>query len=200
MAVGFKVVAMLIASTVLATSALSGTAVRATDRAARLQIRRLRPIAEATVVTSRSTTNFAGSPWLRVRADESRAYLKFRLPPHLDRMELETFDLWMTSPTGDGCEESYWPTDALMSSNDWREDAITWANAPTPVGWEGSAAYFSDRSVLFTMSPDLSVTRIVSFVLEMPEGCTVLHTTRYASSEQVTGRPYAEVWFSRPEG
>jgi hypothetical protein len=196
--VRFKVVAMLITSGVLAASALSVAPTRATEHAG-YEIHRLRPIADATVVASRPRMNFGGAPWLRVRADESRSYLKFRLPPHMERRELETLEVWMTSPTGDGCEESYWPTDLLRSSNDWKENTITWANAPTPFGWEGSAAYVLDRSVLFETSPDLAAGRIVSFVLEMPEGCTVLHSTRYGSSEQPTGRPYAEVWFTRLE-
>jgi len=190
---------MTFAISVIASLLLGGDA-HAIDHSTGYEIRRLRPVADATVLATRPSTNSGRSPWLRVRAAEAKAYLKFRLPPHLDQVSLEVVLLYMSSPNGDGCEESYMPTDVFMTTDDWSERTITWENAPPPVSYEGSAEYWGDEEVWFETTADVTTDRTLSWVLEMPPGCTVLHTTRYRSSEQPTGRPYVEVWYTTDEG
>jgi hypothetical protein len=187
------------AVSVIATLLVVGNA-RAIDHSTGYQIRRLRPVADATVLASRPSANFGRSPTLRVLAGEATAYLKFRLPPHLDQVSLEVVMLHLTSPNGDGCREEWSPTDVFTTTDDWSERTITWENAPAPVNYEGSAVYWDDEEVSFETTADITIDRTLSWVLEMPPGCTVLHTTRYRSSEQPTGRPYVEVWYTTDEG
>jgi hypothetical protein len=186
------------AVSVIASLLVAGNA-RATDHSPLYEIRTLRPVADATVLASRPSTNFGKSPWLRVLAGEAKAYLKFRLPPHLDQVEMEVVLLFLRSPNGDGCREEWRPTDVFMTTDDWSERSITWDNAPPPVSYEGSAVYWDDEEVWFETTADVTTDRTLSWVLEMPPGCTVLHTTRYRSSEQPAGRPYVEVWYMTEE-
>jgi hypothetical protein len=113
-------------------------------------------------------------------------------------------DLWLTSPTGDGCAEPWWTTDVFTTPTDWDEDTITWANAPRPTTYEGATHFYPDGRVLVSTTADLWSGKFVSFLLRMPESCAILHTERYRSSEHGSGGPYLEVWYLQeqwvPEG
>jgi hypothetical protein len=160
-------------------------------------VRRLHPVGDATVVASSPTTNFGDARWLRVRAGQSWTYLMFRIPPSLRRVEIEAMDLWLTSPTGNGCREPWWPTDVFTTPDDWEEDTITWADAPGPTTWEGSATFFAGGRVGYFTTAGVPSSRTISFLLMMPASCTILHTERYRSSEHDSGEPYLEVSFLR---
>lgn len=162
-------------------------------------VRRLNLVGDATVVASKPSSNFGDARWLRVRAGQSWTYLKFRTPPFLRRVEIDGVDLWLTSPTGDGCGEPWWATDVYTTPANWAEDTITWANAPSPTTWEGSATFFPGGKVYFSTTADLWSGRFVSFLLRMPESCTVLHAERYRSSEHGSGEPYLEVSYLREQ-
>jgi hypothetical protein len=192
-------VSAILAVSVIASLLVAANA-HAIDHSTGYEIRRLRPVADATVLASRPSANFGRSPWLRVLAGHSKAYLKFRLPPHLDQVSLEVVLLYLRSPTGDGCLEEWWPTDVFITTDDWSERTITWSNAPPPVSYDGTAVYWDNEEVWFETTADVTTDRTLSWVLEMPPGCTVLHTTRYRSSEQPSGRPYVEVWYATDEG
>jgi|SRR5215204_2137781 len=149
-------------------------------------VRRLNLVGDATVVASAPSTNFGDSRWLRVRAGESMAYLKFRTPPFLRRVSIEAVDLWLTSPTGSRCAE--FSTDVFTTATDWEEDTITWANAPGRGTYEGAPHFYPDGRVVVWTIADLWSGKFVSFLLKMRESCT--NTERYRSSEHGSGEPY----------
>lgn len=185
------------------TVALPMARVRATNlRPDEWKTRRVWAIGDATVKASHPLQNFGTSDWLRIRAGESQesAYIKFRLPKQVTDANLEGVEMWLTSPTGDGCLEPWWPTDIYRTTSDWNERSITWATAPPPLFYEGSADYFDDGVVLADItsdvSTDVSSTRVISYLMRMPENCTVSRSTRYRSTEYPGTGPYLEVTFS----